>query len=216
MLDDFGGFGRGIEQRRRLFNRAGAANRVWPSVVRAGGQRRVDVGEDGGRARRVGAHDDAVGMQEVRDGGAFAKDLGVGDHVEEFACDAVALDHAANPLVGIDGHGRLFHDHLISGERTGDLAGDRFDIGEVGIASLGLRRADRDEDGLALARGLGQIGHKTNAAVQVTLEELGQVQLVDKSVAALQRVDLALVVIDADHIVTHLSEAHSGHKADVT
>ena len=48
-----------------------------------------------GSAFTVGADDDAVGMQEVDDGGAFAQKLGVGDDVEEMAGDAVALDGAA-------------------------------------------------------------------------------------------------------------------------
>ena len=131
-----------------------------PGVVVASGERRVDAVEHGGGALAVGADDDAVGMQEVGDGGAFAEKLGVGDDVEEVAGDAVALDGAANPLVGVDGDGAFFDDDFVAGERAGDLAGDGFDVREVGVAGLALRRADGDEDGVALAGGLGQVGHE--------------------------------------------------------
>ena len=40
--------------------------------------------------------------------------------------------------------------------------------------------------------------------------------LVDEGVPALKGADFALVVIDADDAVTHLSEADGGHQADVT
>ncbi len=39
--------------------------------------------EQGCGALAVGADDDAVGVQEVGDGGSFAEKLGVGDDVEE-------------------------------------------------------------------------------------------------------------------------------------
>ena len=100
------------------------------------------------------------------------------------ASDAVALDGAADPLVGVDRHGALFDDDLVAVERAGDLAGDGFDVGEVGVAGLGLRRADGDEDGLALARGLGEVGGEADLGVAVALEQFGQVVLVDQGVAA--------------------------------
>ena len=91
----------------------------------------------------VGADDDAVGMEEVGDGGSLAQELGVGDDVEEMAGDAVALHGAADPLVGVDGDGAFFDDDLVAGEGACDLAGDGFDVGEVGVAALasaGCRR----------------------------------------------------------------------------
>ena len=64
-------------------------------VVVAAGEGSVDGVEDGGGALAVGADDDAVGMEEVGDGGSFAEKLGIGDDVEEVAGDAVALHGAA-------------------------------------------------------------------------------------------------------------------------
>ena len=128
----------------------------------------IDPVEDSGGAFAVGSNHDAVGMKEIGDGGALAQELRVGDDIEEVAGDAVALDRARDPLVGVDGNGAFFDDNLVAGERAGDLAGDGFDVGEVGVAGLALRRADGDEDGFALAGGLGEIGHETDPCVADT------------------------------------------------
>ena len=186
------------------------------AVVGAGGERGVDAAEEAGGGPGIGADDDAVGVEEVGDGGALAQELGVGDDVEEAAGDAVALDGAADPLVGVDRDGGFFDDDLVAGEGAGNLAGDRFDVGEVCIAGLGLGGADGDEDGIALAGGLGEVGGETDAGVAVTLEELREVVLVDEGVAGLEGCDLVFVVIDADDGVTDLGEADGGDQADIT
>ena len=126
------------------------------------------------------------GCRKSCDGGAFAQELGVGDDVEEAAGDAVALDGAADPLVGVDGDGALLDDDLVAGERAGDLAGDGFDVGEIGVAGFGLRGADGDEDGVAVAGGLGEVGGEADLGVAVALEQLGEMVLMDEGVAGLR------------------------------
>ncbi len=121
-----------------------------------------------------------------------------------------------DPLVGVDGDGALFDDDLVAGEGAGDLAGDGFDVGEIGVAGLALRGADGDEDGVALAGGLGEIGHEADFGVAIALQEFGEVVLVDEGVAGLKRGDFALVIVDADDVVTHLSEADGGDEADIS
>ncbi len=118
-------------------------------VIAAVGQRGVDFSQHGGGAGRVRAHDNAIGMEEVGDSRSFAQELWVRNDVEHLAGDAIALDDAANPLVGVHRHGALLDDHLVAGDVARDLAGDGFHIGKVGIARFGLRRADGDEDRLA-------------------------------------------------------------------
>ena len=124
-------------------------------------------------------------MEEVGDGGALAEELGVGDDVEEVAGDAVALDGAADPLVGVDGDGGFFDDDLVAGEGAGDLAGDGFDVGEVGVAGLGLGGADGDEDGVAGVGGFGEVGGEADLVMAIALEECWEVVLVDEGVAGL-------------------------------
>ncbi len=123
--------------------------------------------QDRGGTVAVGTDDDAIGMEEVGDGGSLAEELGVGDDVEEMTGDAVALHRAADPLVGVDGNRALFDDDLVAGERAGDLAGDGLDVGEIGIAGLALRGSDGDEDGIALAGGLGEVGREADLGVAV-------------------------------------------------
>lgn len=215
MLDDLCTFGGGKQQRRGLGEIAGAWNRVRTPVVLATGERRVDCVEDSGGAVAVGTNDDAIGMEEVGDGSAFAEELRIGDDVEQMACDAIAFHGAADPLVGIDRDRALFDDDLVAGKRPCDLAGDRFNVGEVGIAVLALRSANGNKDSLAFTRGFGEIGHEANFGVAVALQEFRKVVLVDKRIAALKGFDFALVIIDTNDVMAHLSETDGSHQADV-
>ncbi len=87
-------------------------------------RRRARVAEQLGHPDRsltvVGADDDAVGVERVRDRGALAEELGVGDDDDVGATDD-ALDEAHRA----DGHRRLVHDDRTVGEVRGDLRGGR-------------------------------------------------------------------------------------------
>ena len=200
----------------RLLRRAAAGNGVRPLVVLAFGQGRVDRAQQFGRAFAIGAHDDPIGMQEILHRCAFAQKLGIGDDVERIATDSVALDHPANPLVGVDRDRALFDDDLVTIDGAGDLAGHCLHIGQVSIAGLRLGRSNRDKDGLAGARGFTEVGHKTHPGIAISLQQLGQVLLVDERVAGLERGYLALVVVHADHRMTHLRKTYRGDQADVS
>ena len=91
VLDDLGALRGGHQERRRLADVAGAGDGAPSLVVIAAGEWKVDSIEDRGGAVAVGADDDAVGMKEVGDGGSLAKELGIGDDIEEVTGDAVAL-----------------------------------------------------------------------------------------------------------------------------
>ena len=123
----------------------------------------------------VGADDDAVGMEEVLDGGAFAQELGVGDHVEEAAGDAVALDGAADPLVGVDRDGAFFDDDLVAGQGRGRSRRRRLRRRRDRRRRFALRSADGDEDGFAFLDGGVEVGGEAEAAIEVQGEQLGQV-----------------------------------------
>ncbi len=129
------------------------------------------------------ADDDAIRMQEVDDGGSFTEKLRVRNHIEEMAIDAIALHGTTNPLVGIDRHGTFFDDHFIGSDRACYFTGDGFNIGEVRIPCLGLRGTYRDKDGIALARSLGQIRHKANSGIAITLQQSRQVIFVDEGIS---------------------------------
>ncbi len=216
VLDDLGALCGGEEERRGLGAVTKAGDGVAALVVFPTGEGKIDSIEDGSGSVTVGTDDDAVGMEEVGDGCSFAEELGIGDDVEEVPGGSVALHRTGNPLVGVDGNGALFDDDFVTGEGTGDLAGDGFDVGEIGVARLALRSAYSNEDGFALAGGFGEIGHEADFGVAVLFEELRQVVFVDERVAALKSFDFAFVIVHTDDIVAHFGEADGSDQADIS
>jgi hypothetical protein len=176
----------------------------------------IDRSQQRRRGFAVRTNHDPVGMQKVLDRGALAQELGVRDHVEQPPGHAVALDRAANPLVGVDRDCTLLHNHLVAGQRAGNLAGHRFHVGEIGIARLGLRRAHRDKDRLAVAGGLVKVRREADLGVAVSLQQLRQVLLVDQGVARFQGCHLVLVVVDADNVMADLGKTHCRDQAYIT
>ena len=156
-----------------------ASNAFLALIVRSAGERSVDVAQDCAGSLAIGTDDDAIRVQEVSDGGTLAEELGVRDDVKEMALDAITLQRAADPLIGIDRYGALLDDDLIGGQRTGDLAGDCLHVGEIGIAGLALRCTDRDEDRVGLPCGLGKVGGETDARIAILSEQLREVMLMD-------------------------------------
>ncbi len=103
-----------------------------------------------------------------------AEELRVRHDIEVFRRDAVAQQHAANPLIGIDRHRALFDNHLIAADRAGDGGDDGFDIRQVGGARVALWCAHGDEDGVAAFDGADEIGGEGYAAIEVLGEQLGR------------------------------------------
>jgi len=215
MLDDLGALGGGEEDGRRCGDAADTGNGVGAAVILAAGEWSVDGVKDGGGAVVVGTDDDAVGVEEVGDGGSFAEELGIGDDVEEVTGDAVALHGTADPLVGVDGDGAFFDDDFVGGKGACDLAGNGFDVREIGVAGLALRGADGNEDGVALAGSFGKVSHEAHFGVAVALEEFGEVALVDEGVSALKGGNLALIIVDADDVMAHFSKTNGCYEPDV-
>ena len=96
------------------------------------------------------------------------------------------------------------------------FTGDCFNVREISISGFGLRGTDCDKDGIALAGGLGEIGHETNLCIAVTPQKTGQMVLVDEGIAPLESGDLSLIIIYTDNVMAHFSEADSGDQANVT
>jgi hypothetical protein len=195
--------------------RADSRNPIRLVVVLASGQRSIDPGQQLGRPLAVRSHHDPVRMQKVLYRRALAQKLRIGDHVEVLPPHPIALNHAANPLIGVDRHRALFNDDLVARNMARNLAGHGLYVGQVGIAGLGLRRAHRDKNGVALPRGLGQVGRELYTRVAIAMHQLRQVPFVDERIAAFERRDLQLVVVHADHRVAHLRKTHRRNQPDV-
>jgi hypothetical protein len=61
-----------------------------------------------------------------------------------------------------------------------------------------------------------QVGREGDAGVAVAAEQLGQMMLVDGSLASLQREDLVFGVIHTDDGMAHLGKTDRGHETYVT
>ena len=216
VLDDLGALRGGDDEAGRIGSGADAWEGACLAVIATGGQGRIDVAEDGGGFFVVGAYDDTVGVEEVLDSGAFAKELGVGDDIEAGLLDAVAEHAAGDPLIGVDGDSALFDKDLVAGDGAGDFADNSFDVGEVSGSRGALRGSDGDEDGLGGFDGGCQIGGEFDAAVEVLGEELGEVFFVDGNFAFAEGAYLGLVIVDADDLVADFSKADGRYQADVS
>jgi hypothetical protein len=77
--------------------------------------------------------------------------------LEGVGIGAIAQDDLANPLAGVDRDRALFDDDFVSVDGAGNLAGDGFDVREVGIAAIGGGSSYGDKDGGTGAHGFLQI-----------------------------------------------------------
>ena len=68
----------------------------------------------------------------------------------------------------------------------------------------------------ALAHRLRQVGGEGQpACAHVAGDQLVEPRLVDRHLAALERRDLAGVLVDADHVVAEIGKAGAGNEADI-
>src|ERR1035438_4733335 len=100
-------------------------------------------------------------MQKVDYRRAFAQEFRVRYHVETRWVHAVAMQHPANPLVGINGHRAFLHDHLVCAHGTGDGGNHSLDIREVGRAGISLWSADCNKYGFAFRYRRGKIAGRS-------------------------------------------------------
>ena len=121
MLDDLRTLRRGYQQPCRAGCTAGPRQCTGLRVVSAPGKRFVNTSQKFGGAVIPGADHNPVRMQKVFDCGPFTQKFRVGNYVEALGIDAMTMQHAADPLVGIDRYRALFNDNLITADGTGNL-----------------------------------------------------------------------------------------------
>ena len=102
----------------------------------------------------VHADDDAVGMEEVADGSAFAQKLRIGrDAKGEAGLAAIYVERALELLAGVRGHSAFLDDELGASTFGRDHAGDVVNGAEVGVAIFERRSADANEYNIAFSNG---------------------------------------------------------------
>jgi hypothetical protein len=135
-------------------------------------------------------------------------DVGLG---AGFAHDALDL------VAGADGHGRFRDDDGETLDRLGDFAGGGVDIGEVCMAiAAPRRRADGDEDDVGLADRAGKFGGEGEPArLDVLRHQRLEARFEDRDLAAVQRLDLRLGLVDAYDGVTEIGKTGAGYQAHI-
>ncbi len=155
-------------------------------------------------------------MEEVPDRGTFAQELRVRGNVERRACLIVPLDGRAHPFAGLNRHGRLLDNQMVVADAGSDVAGDVLDVGQVRLAVLSRRSADRDKAHLALGNRRPDISGEPQTTGSLCLSDnLGEPRLKDGHFAAVERVNPGRVVVDADDVVAYLCETRAGREPHI-
>src|SRR6185436_16021892 len=98
-----------------------------------------------------------------------------------------------------------------------DRLGDTEHVLEIGRAVLVGRRADCDELKQAVLDAFRRVGREVDASSrEIALQQLVETRLIDRRLAALEHLHLALVDVDAQDCVPDLREARTGDQADVS
>ena len=145
------------------------------------------------RALDLAADEDAVGLVEVRHGGALGEELGVGEDVETHGgVGAVAAEHLLDRLGGAHGDGGLLDDDLVCLGHRRDGASGGFPVGEIRSltrAETGLLggSVDGDEDHLGGGDGAGDVGGEEEVLAAARLDDLVEAGLVDGRVGRCSR-----------------------------
>ena len=169
----------------------------------------IEVG-DGIGSRLVfglGPDDDPVGLEEVLDRGALLEELGAG-HVGRRA--QVALDRVA----GSDRNGALHDQDVLAA--VGELVDHWHHAREVGVAGIGRRRVDADEQQPGRIEKLTHVGCE-GQPLGVLGDQLLQPRLVNRDLPSLQRIDLLGDDVAGGDGVPELGEAGGAdqtHPAD--
>ena len=155
-------------------------------------------------------------MLEVLYGRAFAQEfrirydcaIGIGPRLADNAFDLVA---------GADRHGR-FGDHDGEAvERSRDLACGLMNEAQVGETIAAARgRTNRDEHRISCGNRASEFRREFQPArARIVGDQVIKAGLIDRHLAAAQRRDLCLVLVDADNLVPEVGKASAGNKADI-
>ena len=204
---------------RRVLGQLGGAHVHHDHALAVARERIVERLEQLGGARIVGADDDAIGLHEVADRGAFLEEFRVRHHVEldlRAARLESAVDLRAHLVGSADRHRRLRDHDAVLADIAADRLGDAQHVLEIGGAVFVGRRADRDELEQAVLDAFRRVGREVEApGGEIALEQIVQPRLVDRRLAALEHLHFALVDIHAQHVVADLGEARTRDQADV-
>ena len=179
-------------------------------------QRAVDFAQDFAWPLVFGADDDPVGDLEVADRGAFAQEFGIGADAGAGGC-AIALEDPGDLVPGSDRNRGLGDDDRWPGQRLGDLLCCCVDERQVGVAVLrcaGVPTAmnTASAPSMPALRSVVKFSRRMRRLVATSVSRPGS-QIGIRP--AQQLGDLALVLVDAGHVVTEVGEAGARYQSDI-
>jgi hypothetical protein len=120
-------------------------------------------------------------------------------------------------LRGAHRHRGFFDHDLVGLHVAGDVAAGREHVAQVGVARDRVgRRADRDEDHVAMLHGARGVGRELEPSLLgVAPDEFGQTLFVDRNTTAAQAVDPMAVDVQADDLVADFRKACGRNQADI-
>src|SRR5215469_5917571 len=149
MFDDLSALRRSNQERWRLIETTSSGNGIRNLVVVASGKRKINVVKDRCSPFTVRSNDNPVRVQKVCNRRSLSQELRIGNNVKEISSNSIPLHGTSDPFVGVNGDRTLFDDNLVRGQRTGDLARNRLDVGEIGVPVFTLRGSYCDKDRFA-------------------------------------------------------------------
>lgn len=169
----------------------------------------IDLAEVFGGGGILDAYDDAVGVEEVLDGGPFAQELGVGGHAKfDLIVATIRGEGAAEFDSGSRRDGALLDDQFRAVGLSRNLARAVIDGGKIGLAIFFWRRADADKDGVAGANRFAAIGGVGDfSGGSSGFKNLTEMQLVDGNAAGVELGDALAIDIRADDLMARFRKA---------
>ena len=157
-------------------------------------------------------------MEEIADGGAFAQKFRIRSNAErEAGLASIDIERAFEFLASIRGNGAFFDDQFRAAAFGCDHARDVFYGAQIGVAVFERGSANADENNAAIADGCCRSGSEFQPPLaHVTLDEKVQVRLEDREFAAVQNLNLRIVIVSACDVMTDLGQTSPGHQSDVT
>ncbi|BAS84779.1 Os03g0425450, partial [Oryza sativa Japonica Group] len=173
---------------------------------------------DGGAPRGglAAADEDAVGGEQVADGGALGEELRVGEDLEADAVAAVVVEDLLDGLRGLDRHGGLLDDDLVGRRHGGDHPRRALPVGEVGglagaeAAGLG-GGVHGDEDDVGLADVPLDVAAEEEVPPAAAAHDVVEARLVDRERVAVPGVDAGGGDVDDDHLDVGALEGDDRH-----
>jgi len=120
-------------------------------------------------------------------------------------------------VTGAHRHGRLGNNHRIARQMFADFARDFIDEGKVGMAiAAAAGGAHCDENGAGALYAFGKAGGEGQAPrLHIGFDQRFKARFIDRHDPGVQPVNLALILVDADHVMSEIGKTRPRYEPDI-